>query len=374
MNGINYQLLTGNSLKLQADFPAASVQMSVSSPPYYNARDYEEEAEQLGREDTPEDYVANLVAIYRQTHRLLKPDGTLWVNISDTYAGSGGAGNQFNQLEKGLKKYKQSRLPPGLKKKDLIGIPWRFALAMQADGVADLKAMKVLERVMAELTAEYKGQLPDRVQNVLDRLMSEYAEAKGASWWLRQDIIWHKTNGKPEPAKDKCARAHEYIFLFSKSPQYYFDYKSIQVPSKSQNRKPAVFGGKKAINNPIKPSDPRYRNGHEDSGRTFQYGAPLVNLRSVWSSSVSTYRGEHFATYPPQLILPCILAGSRPGDTVIDPFSGTATTGQVALERECNYIGIDLSEKYTQFGHERLAEVSRRLAVKNYASQLELFN
>jgi len=193
-------------------------------------------------------------------------------------------------------------------------------------------------------------------------------------WWLRNDIIWHKLNSKPSSAKDKCAPTHEYIFLFSKAKRYYFDYKAIQVPSKSQNRKPSVFGGKKALSNPIKPADPRYRNGHEECGRLYEYNAPMVNRRTIWPCSVSTYRGDHFATYPPQLILPCVLAGSRVGDIVLDPFSGTATTGQVALEHGRNYIGIDLSEKYTQLGHGRLAEVSRKLGRKNQASQLNLFS
>ena len=266
------RILSGNCLNRLKQIPDQSVHCCITSPPYFGLRDYGHH-EQIGSETKPDLYIRNLVLVFREVHRILRNDGTLWINIGDTYAGSGGAGNQFGQISNGLAKYKQKSRPKdyGLKPKDLIGIPWRLAFALQSDG-----------------------------------------------WFLRQDIIWHKPNPMPEPVTDRCTKSHEYIFLFSKSESYFFDHESIKEASV---------------------------NGETDD---------LKNKRSVWSVNVQPYSGAHFATFPPALIAPCVLAGSPPDGIVLDPFGGSGTTGLVAQQHDRQAILCELNSDYVQLAADRI--------------------
>lgn len=317
------------TLKLLED---ESVNCCVTSPPYYNLRDYGVDG-QIGLESTPEEYIQKLVEIFREVRRVLTKDGTLWVNIGDSYAGSGkGASNYPDNA----KKYKQgtnkgsvgSYLPKTVsadcKPKDLIGIPWMLAFALRADG-----------------------------------------------WYLRSDIIWAKNNPMPESVKDRCTKSHEYIFLLTKSPKYYFDDEAIAepvkdgtikrlsqpnlenqngslTPSKGNGAMKAValrYGGKKYTENP----DKFYRT---KSGNAYVF-RPKRKKRDVWTISTQPFKRAHFATFPPKLIEPCVLAGCPEGGIVLDPFAGSGTTGMVARQHGRDFILIELNEEYIKLCEER---------------------
>ena len=309
--------------------PDGSARCCITSPPYYQLRDYGI-AGQIGLEQTPEKYINRLVTVFREVWRVLTDDGTLWVNIADTYAGGGKNAGNKKPHPKGYKGLEHlgdtvhSIVPSGCKPKDLIGIPWMLAFALRSDG-----------------------------------------------WYLRQDIIWHKPNSMPESVKDRCTKAHEYIFLLSKSKRYYFDAEAIaepvaestvkrmaqdiehqagsdRVPGKTNGTMKAVaprFRGKKYTENP----DIFYRT---KSGNAYDYKAKR-NKRSVWTVSTKPFKEAHFATFPVDLIMPCILAGSRVGDTVIDPFFGSGTVGEAAIKANRDYVGIDINPDYTALAERR---------------------
>lgn len=431
-------ILQGDCLSVLATLPDQSVQCCVTSPPYYGLRDYgtaeweggDPECDhsashpdggergnrttpdgrggvyksvchkcgsirkdsQIGLEETPDAYVAKLVAVFREVRRVLRDDGTLWLNLGDSYAGSNNGSNDRREegasLSKNDDKYKGqkpgfdfgrqgktstvSKLERGrgtysgdlIKPKDLIGIPWMVAFALRADG-----------------------------------------------WYLRQDIIWHKPNPMPESVKDRCTKAHEYIFLLAKSQKYYYDYQAILEPANYDGRKDTMFkgsvknydgvnpgsnpqsfaqegherwtyklppiGGKKHVG---KNGNPTYsgntpeiqrmgKDGSGFAGHSGNYdkdgnllthekdGIPARNKRSVWTVTTKPFKGAHFATFPPDLIEPCVLAGSARGDTVLDPFNGAGTTGMVALKHGREYIGIELNPDYVEMTHKRLASV-----------------
>lgn len=298
--------------KLLKLLPSESVNCCVTSPPYWGLRDYEEEG-QLGQEPTFQEFIKNLTVTFREFRRVLRKDGVLWIIIGDSYNGSGkGAGTKKS-------KAKHVYVPPNntkitrdknLKIKDLVGIPWRMALALQDDG-----------------------------------------------WYLRQDNIWHKPNAMPESVKDRCTNAHEYIFHFSKSAKYWFDYKAIKEPCSEANIKD--FQRRKTFNNKSS-GDKSYEVARKDlSGSREQYMPKdfMRNKRSVWKVNTVPYKGAHFAPFPPKLILPMILAGCREGGVVLDMFFGTGTTGEVAIENNRQFIGIDLSKKYCQLAKERIKKV-----------------
>lgn len=318
------------SLQLMAA-AGVKVQMCVTSPPYFGLRDYGHDG-QIGLEETPEQFIAELVEVFRCVRDVLADDGTLWVNIGDSYArspskgGSGpggkngaysdsytaanerrGAGSNVGQRNAQLK----LRVGDGeCKEKDLIGIPWMLAFALRADG-----------------------------------------------WYLRQDIIWHKPNPMPESVTDRCTKAHEYLFLLSKSPRYFYDHEAAKEPAVSE--KPA--GNKKH-----KYTD-AYNAGSSEEHRTKSGLLALTgvewekrNRRSVWSIATRPYKGAHFATFPPALIEPCILAGSRPGDVVIDPFMGSGTTAAVAIEHGRQFIGCELNPEYKPLQDERIAAAQQK--------------
>lgn len=248
----------------------------VTSPPYYGLRDYDLE-DQIGLEQTPEEYITELLDVFREVRRTLKKDGTLWLNIGDSYCGY--KGKKYGKTKGNL----TARTPvaedkrfdigtphtAGVKNKDMIGIPWKVAMALRDDG-----------------------------------------------WYLRQDIIWYKPNPTPESVRDRCTRAHEYIFLLSKSPRYFYDYESVKVPT-------------------VDSQD-------------------LKNRHSVWEVPVKPFKEAHFATYPEELIEHCVLAGCPEGGIVLDPFLGSGTTGVVALKRNRNFYGIELNTEYAEIARKRL--------------------
>lgn len=285
-------------------------QTCVTSPPYFGLRDYGHDG-QIGLEQTPEEYIAAMVDVFRCVKDILSDDGTVWLNIGDSYFPHNGTRGNKTPAGDTLRG-RDNRYQPapklkakGIKEKDLIGIPWMLAFALRADG-----------------------------------------------WYLRQDIIWHKPNPMPESVKDRCTKAHEYIFLFSKSERYFFDNQSIKEKAKRPNEK-QTFGGQKAKLSNINENDPRYRNGSEQWGRTIET-TELRNRRDVWTIPVKPYKGAHFATFPTALIEPCILAGSREGDIVLDPFMGSGTTAQVALQHGRQYIGCELNPEYETLQKQRI--------------------
>jgi len=311
---MNTQILTGDCRETLKTLPDQSVHCCVTSPPYFGLRDYGNES-QIGLEQTPEDYVNQLVAVFREVKRVLRDDGTLWLNLGDSYNGSGKAGNNPEYASRhtafGKKLDSGYHGKPvkikGLKPKDLIGIPWRVAFALQADG-----------------------------------------------WYLRQDIIWHKPNPMPESVTDRCTKAHEYIFLLSKSARYHYDGEAIMEQAVSDH--PAGNKTHKYV-------------GTGDEKHATKEG--LINLagkewerrnrRSVWSVNTSPYKGAHFATFPPDLIEPCILAGCPKDGTVLDPFGGSGTTAQVAIQNNRSAILCELNPEYIPLINKRLSEVQPKL-------------
>lgn len=281
-----------------------SVQTCVTSPPYFGLRDYGVEG-QLGLEQTPDEYVANMVEVFRCVRDVLADDGTLWLNIGDSYnnfrsqMGPGQAVHGRDKLngKPGVKAKKRG--VDGLKEKDLIGIPWMLAFALRADG-----------------------------------------------WYLRQDIIWHKPNPMPESVRDRCTKAHEYLFLLSKSERYYFDSEAMREEAVKGAAGSSFNTGKTATHQLGRSSE---KERVEDGKR---------NRRSVWTVPTRPYKGAHFATFPPALIEPCILAGSRPGDIVLDPFMGSGTTAQVALQHGRRAIGCELNQAYIQLIRDRVGKVA----------------
>ena len=296
----NYTLLQGHCLEVLQTLPAESVQTCVTSPPYFGLRDYGCDG-QIGLESTPDAFVTSLVEVFAEVHRVLKSDGTLWLNLGDSYNGASTnrtGQNGFNDGRTNRDKRFSTGGIDGLKPKDLIGIPWRVAFALQQYG-----------------------------------------------WYLRQDIIWHKPNPMPESVTDRCTKAHEYIFLLSKSDRYYYDYEAIKENSKSKSEG-VRFGGNKYGDN----DDPKYATRSGNVSKEYL----MANKRSVWTVCTKPFKGAHFAVYPTELIRPCILAGSRPGDTVLDPFNGSGTTGFVSMEERRKYIGIDINDEYLAIAEARI--------------------
>lgn len=388
------RLIHGDALERLRDLEPATVQTCVTSPPYWGLRDYNH-SDQIGLEPTPNEYVQRLVTVFREVRRVLRDDGTLWLNIGDSYATQGGAGRQGATTQRANRTYtaegsSKKGVPDGLKPKDLIGVPWLLAFALRADG-----------------------------------------------WYLRSDIIWHKPNPMPESVTDRPTSAHEHVFLLAKRKRYYFDAEAIREPLKpssvarlewADGDDPAVarhrahkavrFGGDKgqgdhgsgsrrANGNTCEPADrPQYRRALEiaresglsdahldalhsvgmgDGGKKSQtqtdtgenrpeiialaaearevlgsYARKFIgsqigaNARNVWTISTQPFTEAHFAVMPPELARKCILAGSKPGDTVLDPFNGAGTTGLVALQHDRQYIGVELNAEYLEITRRRL--------------------
>lgn len=300
------QILIGDALETLRQLPDCCCSTCVTSPPYYGLRNYGENG-QIGLEETPSEYIDKLVEVFREVRRVLRDDGTLWLNIGDSYAVK----------------------PTGAaKRKDLIGIPWLLAFALRADG-----------------------------------------------WYLRADIIWQKPNAMPESVKDRPTRAHEYIFLLSKSEHYHYDVEAVREPAVGfYNAAPAGSKGTGKPNARRRGNSRTFRGGGaythdqaaDNSAKVERQSHGLVpnetgkrNRRSVWTVATRPYKGAHFATFPEELVRPCVLAGSKPGDTVLDPFSGSGTTGAVAVQEGRDYIGIEINPVYSKMSEQRLREAAQ---------------
>ena len=279
----SHRIINDDCIRGMKTLPDESVHTCITSPPYFGLRDYNAGGDEIGREQSPEEYVKKMVEVFREVHRILRDDGTLWLNLGDSYASNGCYINAWlekdhNKDKKHLHTNNHERYEDrkafrggeyGIKAKDLIGIPWRVALALQADG-----------------------------------------------WYLRQDIIWHKPNPMPESVEDRCTKAHEYVFLLSKKPRYYYD--------------------------------------HEAVKETTVDATERKNKRSVWTIKTKGYKGAHFAVYPEDLIVPCVLAGCPQDGTVFDPFTGSGTTAVVALKHGRNFIGTELNPQYVNIAEDRI--------------------
>jgi DNA modification methylase len=369
------KIYQGDALEILRELPSESIQCCVTSPPYYGLRDYGtgewvggdkdcphmrttkisentqtghksmyEQGQtagdaiyksqcpecgavrvdqQIGLEETPEAYVHKLVAIFREVKRVLRNDGTIWLNLGDSYVGGNYRGSATNvsnkqQSNKGTSNFIATKaiIPVGYKAKDLYGIPWRVAFALQADG-----------------------------------------------WYLRQDIIWSKPNPMPESVKDRCTKSHEYMFLLSKSSQYYFDHEAIKEECSASNIED--FRKRKTLNNKGKGSN-TYEAARPDLCRSREDYMPKDfkrNKRSVWNIPTKPYKEAHFATFPPALIEPCILAGCPEGETVLDPFMGSGTTALVAYKLGRKAIGCELNPEYIEIANKRLKPVTDQLSL-----------
>jgi DNA modification methylase len=296
-------LYLGDCISVVKTLADQSVNCVITSPPYWGLRDYKVDG-QFGLEPTPDLYVQHLVELFREIKRVLKDDGSVWLNLGDSYAGncsraSNGGRAGFGTPREGV----FDRGASGLKDKDLVGIPWRVAFALQADG-----------------------------------------------WWLRSDIIWAKRNCMPESVKDRPTRSHEYIFLLTKSARYYYDNTAIAEKSEwaSRDYRSKIKGGVK--------SGGKTATGLYATDKVAYREDGLRNKRSVWWVSTKPFKDAHFATFPEDLIEPCVLAGSRKGDVILDPFNGAGTTGVVALKHDRDYIGIELNPDYIEMSQKRIDE------------------
>ena len=329
-----FSVLDGDCIQSMKELPDCIINTCVTSPPYFGLRDYGCDG-QIGLEETPDAFVKKIVEVFREVKRVLRDDGTLWLNLGDSYynyrPGKGQAlvKQSVSNTEQDLPKKcaRRGNILEGLKEKDLIGIPWRVAFALQADG-----------------------------------------------WYLRQDIIWHKPNPMPESVTDRCTKAHEYIFLLSKSAKYYFDNEAIKeplaassvtrlsqpnlenqkgsdrVPGKTNGNMKAVrFGGNKYGDDDSKESRTK-------SGNEWENKSGTRNRRSVWTVTTKPYKGAHFATFPPDLIEPCILAGCPVGGIVLDPFGGSGTTAMVARNHGRKSVLCELNEKYIRLAMKRIEQ------------------
>lgn len=300
------QIIHGDALTELRKMPAGYVYTCVTSPPYWGLRDYGED-DQLGLEPTPDEYVARLVGIMAEVKRVLRDDGTLWLNLGDSYAGgAGGRGDGNSEIGRAdgttgrpSQKHNGKRIPrrvESLKPKDLVGVPWRMAFALQADG-----------------------------------------------WYLRSDIIWVKPNPMPESVTDRPTKSHEYIFLLTKQARYYYDAEAIAEMSSG------LTGGAFGPNNPKGTL-------RQDTGRERPPDSGKRNRRTVWTVPTQPYSGAHFAVFPPKLIEPCIRAGCPAGGIVLDPFLGSGTTAAVAKSLGRDYIGIELNAEYIELAKKRIRE------------------
>jgi DNA modification methylase len=317
---LNYRIIQGDCREALKQIDAGSVHTCVTSPPYFGLRDYGGGEGEIGSEQEVEEYVN----VFREVRRCLRDDGTLWLNLGDSYMAQknvapppqtiGGQRDMPTFIPGNRREQK------GLKHKDLIGIPWRVAFALQADG-----------------------------------------------WWLRQDIIWHKPNPMPESVTDRCTKAHEYIFLLSKKSHYYYDNEAIKEPlaeasfGRAERKKKLIE--RTGLGTLGKQVDDGVDSTHGyaglamgRNGKTGYSDDGMKNKRSVWTVNTKGYKGAHFAVYPKKLIEPCILAGCPEGGTVLDPFTGSGTTAVVALENNRNFVGTELNPEYIKIAENRIKE------------------
>jgi len=338
-----HQILVGDCIEMMRTLPDKSVHTCVTSPPYFGLRDYGVEG-QIGLEETPAKFIGRLVAVFREVRRVLRDDGTVWVNMGDTYASGGRGGGGSFMAERGDGAWQGKgeatgwrSAPAGLKHKDLMGMPWRLAFALQDDG-----------------------------------------------WYLRQDIIWNKPNPMPESTRDRCTKAHEYIFLLSKSRSYHCDMQAIRepaaesslarwaqdvegqvgsdrVPGKTNGMMKAVGGGRSKRDSFQRDDSKREqaipgqsKGTHRPDRAESEWDVATRNKRSVWTVPTQGFKGAHFATFPPDLIRPCILAGAPRGSIVLDPFGGAGTTSLVSMQEGRRSIICELNPDYAAMARARI--------------------
>lgn len=319
---IRDQVLIGDVLSQLRTLPDGIFATCVTSPPYYGLRSYlpdghPDKAHEIGTEDNPDEYVEKLVNVFREVRRVLRDDGTLWLNIGDSYANDGKwggyTGGKHAKALHGNTGIGRGKKRTGLKPKDLIGIPWMLAFALRADG-----------------------------------------------WWLRSEVIWEKPNAKPEAVKDRPTRSHEHVFLLTKSQDYFYDHEAIKEPVGSWIEKDKRYqeGAEETERNPDEPS--RFAPLGPPIAGLSRKPATHRNKRSVWAINTKPFTGAHFAVFPPELPEVCIKAGSRLGDLVLDPFSGSGTTLSVAKQLRRDYVGIEVNPDYLSLIAERVGPVVAR--------------
>lgn len=309
-NALYNTILHGDAVAQLRTIPANSINCCVTSPPYFGLRDYGADG-QIGLEPTLSDYVAKLVAVFAEVKRVLRDDGTLWLNLGDSYGSSGAASLQSNFAKGGGKHV--SRICGSAKgdAKQLLGVPWRVAFALQ-----------------------------------------------DAGWFLRQDIIWHKPNPMPESVRDRCTKSHEYIFLLSKQKKYYYDSEAIKEPCVYPGDL-GLLRGKVVANSPLVSSHAPSIKARQEAGVDSTTAGHETRIkRDVWTVATKPYKGAHFACFPPKLIEPCVLAGCPVGGVVLDPFFGSGTTGMVAVQHGRRYVGIELNSEYIELAKQRVEACS----------------
>ena len=304
-------IFCGDALDVLRTLPDNFVHCCITSPPYYALRDYGVDG-QIGREDTPAQYVARLTEVFSEVRRVLLPSGTLWLNIADTYCGTGSKGDHLdpkNPSGRNRQCVSLAQRVENVKAKDMIGIPWMLAFALRSDG-----------------------------------------------WYLRSDIIWQKANPMPESTKDRPSRCYEHIFLLSKSRRYYYDAAAIAEPvaASTPARMKRGFGAGNKYSADIPGQKHQHLNDHRPNGYADEDIPQLRNKRDVWQINTVPYRGGHFAAFPPKLAETCLLAGCPPGGVVLDPFLGSGTTAAVAKQLGRHYIGIELNPDYCKLAQKRI--------------------
>lgn len=320
------KILFGDCLSILKQMPDNQIDCVITSPPYWGLRDYGAEG-QIGLEKTPDEYIEKMVEIFRQIRRVLKPSGTCWLNLGDTYIGGKRGFSASGRLYISAKQATNAgsiippmEIPDGMKSKDLCGIPWRVAVALQADG-----------------------------------------------WWLRQDIIWHKPNPMPEGVKDRCVKSHEYIFLLTKSAKYFFDYQSIQEMAQYDGRKDTTKKSSKKYTVKYMPDKYGFKSPHNRQRERWpsrgRNGILMRNRRSVWTVPTQPFPEAHFATFPEKLVEPCLLAGCPEGGIVLDPFIGSGTTAVVACRYGRHYLGIEVNSEYVKIAERRISKEKGNFAL-----------
>jgi len=340
---VTARILVGDCMDRMRDLPPGIAQTCITSPPYFGLRDYGVDG-QIGLERTPEEFVAKLVEVFREVRRVLRDDGTLWLNLGDSYSrspakgGSGPGGKNEDRWAYGQAQSARAGSSDGavgrgdrpgtrmggLGEKQLLGIPWRVAFALQADG-----------------------------------------------WYLRSDIIWHKPNPMPESVTDRPTKAHEYLFLLAKSGRYYFDSEAFKGPQ-TKGAAGSEFHAGKTGEHQLGRASTKRRSGNKErayggepgkspddhlgSGVPWEDVDGMRNRRTVWTIPTHPFKGAHFATFPPALVEPCVLAGCPIDGTVLDPFNGAGTTGLVALRNQRNYIGCELNPEYAAMARDRILD------------------
>ena len=409
----DWKIIEGDALSELRKLDAGSARMCLTSPPYWQLRDYDAEG-QLGLEPTVDEYVDNLVTVFREVNRVLADDGTLWLNIGDCYTGSGGShkahhrnpGIDRSADRNGVPYTAGSRSVPGVGRKNLAGLPWRLAFALQQDG-ADIAALNAISRARAALCEAYADDVvPDKVLAVLESLEAEYGHAKGTSWYLRSAIIWHKTNAMPNSSKDRPTSSYEYVFFMSKRDTYFSDFDAIAQPLAAKTIKDLMRGyeGRQSdtwkdydgsgVQDPStvkrniiagmrRKNEPKAWATHKGAhgnfrrdGREHKYSdAPTAcggtgtqlyspktetlataHIRDVWPMPTQPFKGAHFATFPEWLAELPILAGSAENDTVLDPFAGSGTTGVVSLRHNRRFIGIEINSETVEMARRRIIQ------------------